>query len=137
MECQHNWKRCKCKICGDIKPADDPAHTWFQGVCKECSAECRHDGKEGGKCAICGGIARDGRTDGTILSSAREGGDTAGVAGNNPEHGESRPQGERLAASVAVEGDGKREGPSKLERHQMEKGKTSAKSRKRRRRKAR
>ena len=98
--------------------------------------ECQHALGKGGRCKICGTLARRGGADGRILSSAREDGDAERVAINNSEHGESRPRKEYPATSVALQGNGKPGASTKLDLHQTEYGKAATKSRKRRRKKA-
>ena len=58
------------------------------------------------------------------------------MTNDNSEHGESRPQKEHLAASVAVQGNGKPEALKEVGLHKTEKEIAATKSRKRRRRKA-
>ena len=54
-QCQHDWLRCKCKICGFVQPIRDPSHAWSDGVCDECGTTCQHDWLTC-KCAICDAI---------------------------------------------------------------------------------
>jgi hypothetical protein len=98
--------------------------------------ECRHALKKGGRCEICGTLAGHGGTDGRALSSAREDGDAERVAIDNSDRGESRPRKEHLAASAALQGNGKPAASTKLDLHQTENGKAANESRKRRRKKA-
>ena len=98
--------------------------------------ECQHESGKGGRCEICGIIVRHRWTEERNLSSAREDGDAEGVTIKESEHGDSQPRKERLAASVAVQANGKPEALTKSDLHQTEKERSATKSRKRRRRKA-
>jgi len=97
--------------------------------------ECQHDPGKGGKCEICGTLLSHGETNGRILSSSREDSDAERVAVDSSEHGESRPRKEHLAASAAVQGNGKPGASTNLDQHRTEKQKAAPKSRKKRRRK--